>query len=227
MSLTAAQLTGQADDHLQYIEGTGLQADCWAAVHALQASAAQAGFDLQVASGFRSFDRQLAIWNGKARGERPVHDDNGRLLDVTGLPEVDRVDAILRYSALPGASRHHWGTDLDVFDAAALPAGYRLQLTPEEVADEGMMGPFHRWLDEELARGVGFFRPYFRDTGGVAVERWHLSYAPLATACETALTPALLAEALCDCDLELADVVLPELPALFDRYVRRDPEALA
>ena len=73
--------------------------------------------------------------------------------------------------------------------------------------------------------GGGFFRPYAEDTGGVAVERWHLSYAPLATPCEAALTPDLLADALCDCGLELADVVLPELPALFDRYIRRTPEA--
>jgi LAS superfamily LD-carboxypeptidase LdcB len=191
----------------------------------LQSSAARSGFDLQVASGFRSFDRQLMIWNAKARGQRTVHDDHGRPVDLQRLTPLARAEAILRFSALPGASRHHWGTDLDVFDAAALPADYRLQLTPEEVADDGMMGPFHRWLDEELARGGGFFRPYAEDTGGVAVERWHLSYAPLAAACEAALTPVLLADAIRDCDLELADVVLAELPALFDRYVRRNPEA--
>ena len=34
-----------------------------------------------------------------------------------------RIDAILCWSALPGGSRHHWGTDCDVIDAAALPAG--------------------------------------------------------------------------------------------------------
>ena len=34
-------------------------------------------------------------------------------------------DAILLWSALPGASRHHWGTDFDVFDRAAVPPDYR------------------------------------------------------------------------------------------------------
>ncbi len=37
--------------------------------------------------------------------------------------EAERVAAILVWSALPGASRHHWGTDCDVIDAAALPPG--------------------------------------------------------------------------------------------------------
>ena len=82
------------------------------------------------------------------------------------------------------------------------------------------MGAFHRWLDEELAAGSDFFRPYAVDRGGVAVERWHLSFAPLASDCEAALTPELLADALCDCELELADVVLKALPQLFERYIR-------
>ena len=36
--------------------------------------------------------------------------------------------AILVWSALPGASRHHWGTDLDVFDRAVQPPGEPLEL---------------------------------------------------------------------------------------------------
>ena len=121
MKLGPAQLTGRSDDHLLYVEGVGLQSDCWRALGALRGKAARKGFDLQVASGFRSFDRQLTIWNGKARGERPVHDDEGLPVNLDRLSPVERVTAILRFSALPGASRHHWGTDVDVFDAAALP----------------------------------------------------------------------------------------------------------
>jgi hypothetical protein len=82
------------------------------------------------------------------------------------------------------------------------------------------MGAFHRWLDEELAGANDFFRPYAVDRGGVAVERWHLSFAPLACDCQAALTPELLANALCDCEMELADIVLTALPQLFERYIR-------
>ncbi|NIM47861.1 MAG: D-alanyl-D-alanine carboxypeptidase family protein, partial [Gemmatimonadales bacterium] len=86
----------------------------------------------------------------------------------------------LRWSALPGASRHHWGTDLDVYDLAARPEGYEVELIPEEVDAGGMFGPLHEWLDGRIAADAafGFFRPYERDRQGVAPERWHLSYAP-------------------------------------------------
>ncbi|MEL7047044.1 MAG: D-alanyl-D-alanine carboxypeptidase family protein, partial [Pseudomonadota bacterium] len=40
----------------------------------LQAAAARAGFDLRIASAYRSFERQRLIWNSKLDGERPVYD---------------------------------------------------------------------------------------------------------------------------------------------------------
>ncbi len=221
MILTPEQLTGRDESHIEWVDGIGLAPQCRAALAALQARAEAAGFDLQVASGFRSFTRQLAIWNAKASGERAVHDDDNLPVDLSALDEVARIHAILRFSALPGASRHHWGTDLDVYDAAALPEGYRVQLTPDEVAAEGIFGPLHAWLDEQMAAGEaeGFYRPYAEDRGGVAVERWHLSYAPAAAGCEDCFSEELLAEALAGSRLELGDRVLQELPALFQRYV--------
>ncbi len=221
MRLTVEQLTGRDESHIEWRGGIGLQADCWEAFDALQARAAAAGFDLQVASGFRSFERQRDIWNAKARGERPVHDDAGQPVDLANLDDAGKLDAILRFSALPGTSRHHWGTDLDVFDAAAMPAGYRLQLSPEEVADEGMFGPLHQWLDVQMQAGTaeGFFRPYDEDRGGVAPERWHLSFAPAAQDCEALLEDGLLAATLEVADLALCDTVLQRLPELVQRYV--------
>ena len=76
--------------------------------------------------GLRDFDRQLLLpWNRKWRGERPLHDREGRLLDPARLDDAGRVQAILCWSAIPG-SRHHWGTDVDVIDAAAMPPGYQV-----------------------------------------------------------------------------------------------------
>ena len=118
-------------------------------------SPAAVGFDLRVASGFRSFDRQLAIWNGKAAGSRPIHDDVGLPIDRGALGEDELIAAILRFSALPGASRHHWGSDMDVYDAAAVPEGYAVQLSPAEVADDGPFGALHR----EFARVPGLVSP--------------------------------------------------------------------
>ena len=81
----------------------------------------------------------------------------------------------------PRASRHHWGTDFDIYDASAMPEGYQIQLTPDEAQGDGLFAPMHDWLDEYLESGESdFYRPYSVDKGGIAPERWHLSYRPIA-----------------------------------------------
>ena len=98
-----------------------------------------------------------------------------------------------------------------------------MQLTPAEVAPGGPFDALHRWLDERMAAHAsqGFFRPYARDCGGVAPERWHLSYAPLS--CELAGRVSARALGECwDCDREpltLRAEIEAELPALLARYV--------
>ncbi|WP_240725261.1 M15 family metallopeptidase [Mangrovimicrobium sediminis] len=223
---TAAQLTGRDDTHVIPVGGGHrLCPPVAEAFRALQADARAAGFELAIASSFRDFDRQLAIFNGKARGERPVHDDRGAAVDITGLTPEQGLAAILRFSALPGTSRHHWGTDLDVYDVAAVPADYRVQLTPEEVYPPGPFAALHEWLDARMAAGEshGFYRPYAGDRGGVAPERWHLSYAPLARACEGRVGVRELRECWGD-GLVWRDLVESELDALLARYVAVPPD---
>jgi len=193
--LTPEQLTGKDESHLVELPcGHRLQEEAAQAWAALQVDAREAGFDLVIASSFRSFSRQLAIWNGKVSGQRPVFDDRGCRVTMAELQPEQQLHAILRFSAIPGTSRHHWGTDLDIYDAAALPADYVLQLSPAEVAPGGLFDPLHNWLDGRIAAGQshGFFRPYGEDRGGVAPERWHLSYAPLALGCAAQVDSALL-----------------------------------
>ena len=221
-----AQLTGLDESHLVAVgDGQRLREEVAAAFTALRDDARRAGFELAIASGFRSYHRQLAIWNAKATGARAVHDDAGRVLDLARLTPTRRLHAMLRFSAIPGTSRHLWGTDLDVYDAAALPTGYALQLSPREVAAGGMFDPLHRWLDQRMAadRSHGFFRPYHRDCGGVAPERWHLSYAPLAVRYAALLDRAMLIRCW-DCapagaSLQLRAQIERELAQLMERYV--------
>jgi LAS superfamily LD-carboxypeptidase LdcB len=184
----------------------------------MQAAAAAEGIRLSAFSSFRDFDRQLQIWNDKYRGKRPMQDRAGQPLDALTLPPAKRVEAILWWSALPGASRHHWGTDFDVQDTAALPAGYRLRVVPEEY---GPGGPFHRlttWLDAHM-HAFGFFRPYATDRGGVAPEPWHLSYAPVARRAQSALTAELLREVLVATEIDGKMEVLAALEYAFTSYV--------
>jgi LAS superfamily LD-carboxypeptidase LdcB len=217
---TVDQLIGRARDHLSELTDPpcALHNEVVAPFLAMRAAAAADGIDLVAFSSFRDFDRQLAIWNGKFRGERPMQDRAGIPLDALQLAPAERVAAILWWSALPGASRHHWGTDFDVLDARAPPAGYKVQVVPAEYLAGG---PFHRlttWLDANM-HAFGFFRPYTTDRGGVAPEPWHLSYAPVAGRAQEALSMDTLRAVLAASDIEGKAEVLASLEPNYSRYV--------
>ena len=185
----------------------------------LKKAAQDAGFELKVASGYRSFSRQRTIWDAKASGERTLLDDQGQPLDPAALSEIERIYAILRWSALPGASRHHWGTEIDIYDASSMPDNYKLQLTPEETTAGGVFADFYIWLEGYLADQDAFYRPYSADLGGVAPEPWHLSYAPLAREFASSVTLPRLQDFLVKQDFALKSQVLGELDTIYHRYV--------
>jgi LAS superfamily LD-carboxypeptidase LdcB len=214
------QLTGRTRSHLSELDDPpgALHNRVIAPFLAMRAAAAADGIDLVPFSTFRDFDRQVAIWNGKYHGERPIQDRAGRPLDARSLPPAERVAAILWWSALPGASRHHWGTDFDVFDGAAVPQGYKLRVVPAEYLPGG---PFHRltsWLDTHM-HAFGFFRPYTTDRGGVAPEPWHLSYAPVASRALAALSVEGIRAVLADSCIDGKDEVLATLDRVYASYV--------
>lgn len=186
-------------------------------------SARQAGFQLGICSGYRSFDQQLRIWNQKANGERPLLDARGQALDVNQMKPSEIVDSILLWSALPGASRHHWGSDFDVVDADIVVGGYKPQLTVEECSAGGRFHEFHRWLNDYFAtRDTAFFRPYTQSFEyGVSPEPWHISYRPLAHAFSKVLNIDSLREHLAQSDLALKEVVLNKLEHIYRHYVQR------
>jgi LAS superfamily LD-carboxypeptidase LdcB len=218
--LNTQQLTGRTDSHIRDapVLGSRLHADAIEPVLALRAAAAEAGFDLAIVSSFRDFSRQLEIWNAKFRGERVLLDRDERPLDASKLDEPGKVDAILLWSALPGASRHHWGSDFDVFDRAAVPPAYRPQLTVSEFTGEGPFAALNDWLSVNLTR-FAFFRPYLTDRGGVHPEPWHLSYAPISGPALTRLTLDVLYETLDNSEILGREHVLARLPEIHAKYV--------
>lgn len=214
-------LTGQTQDHIEWLEPkTGIHVEIAYPLNELKKAALDAGFELGICSGFRSFESQLGIWNAKAMGQRPVLDNDGRKIDVSKLSSEDIMFAILRWSALPGLSRHHWGTDLDVFDSRTLPKDYKIQLIPEEFEGEGYFSPLHQWLDKNMSR-FGFFRPYAKDLGGVSPERWHISYAPLAQQYWKSLTLDHIRRVLSQIEFELKPQVEMALPEIYERFFER------
>jgi LAS superfamily LD-carboxypeptidase LdcB len=214
------ELTGRSSTHVREVP----ELNCTlhgAAVQAaleMREAARACGIELAIVSSFRDFDRQLAIWNAKFSGERPLLDRAGRALRPAELSASALVDAILIWSALPGASRHHWGTDMDVIDRAAVSADYRAQLVPSEYEGSGPFAKLNAWLAQHMA-SFGFFRPYTTDRGGVQPEPWHLSFAPVAQAALAGLTPEVLRAALATSGLYGRETVLARLPQIYARYV--------
>ena len=209
------QLVALENGRLLHSEVLGAFADLKKVAH-------KQGFDLAIASSHRDYDRQLLIWQEKVAGTRQVLDENEKVLNVATLGNEELLKKILYWSALPGTSRHHWGTDIDVFDANSFQGDAKLQLTVAECCAGGPLADFHCWLDGLLAskRNCGFFRPYATDSGGVAQEPWHLSYAPVADRLAEKFTFAVFERLLAEKKWPLYDVIELHAEDIFQRYVK-------
>jgi LAS superfamily LD-carboxypeptidase LdcB len=214
------ELTGRARTHIVELDKPrcAVHYEVAASFLAMRDAASQAGIDLLPASAFRDFATQLSIWNRKWAGEKPVYDRRGVLIDRQNLSEPDLVDAILCWSAIPGGSRHHWGTDLDLIDKASMPEGYQVQLQPEEYTADGVFGRLSAWLNEHM-RDFGFFRPYTTDKGAVSPEPWHVSYAPVSLPALESLSLSLLRQVLEGSTLQGKANVMARLPEIYTRFL--------
>jgi len=98
-----------------------------------------------------------------------VRDDRGCPRDLSVLGERERMYAILRWSALPGASRHHWGTDIDLCN---LENNFFLTKSGKRI---------YEWLLKN-AYLYGFCQTYTSlkegERTGYNEEKWHWSYQP-------------------------------------------------
>ncbi|CAH0534174.1 hypothetical protein VST7929_02082 [Vibrio stylophorae] len=185
---------------------------------ALYRAAKTAGFDLQLASAHRDFHRQAAIWQGKWQGARAILNDANQPIDLHTLSDAQKVHAIMRWSALPGTSRHHWGCDFDLYAKNCLPPAQSLALEPWEYQQGGHQYEFALWLEENLSR-FEFFLPYRRDRGGVGIEPWHVSYAPMSQTALTQLNVAVLTQCYQQHPVAGQAIIDTMLPELLQRYV--------
>lgn len=214
-------LLGQQTDHLDRLnESTLLHFEIIEPLKKLQYSAIEKGFDLQVISGFRSFEKQLHIWNAKALGQRKILDDAGFELDYKNLNKEELLFAILRFSAIPGASRHHWGTDFDIYDANSIKKE-DVQLVESECVGDGACANMHQWLSERIEKNKSFdfYRPYKNDLGGVAPEPWHLSYKPLSDLYTKSFSYDLFVNHIKNIEIELKDLILKNSKDIYNNYI--------
>jgi LAS superfamily LD-carboxypeptidase LdcB len=218
--LNFEQLSGQREDHLVEAEpGHKLLKQVVGALSAMREAAAEDDIGLDLVSSFRSFQRQLRIWNEKWHGLRPILDEQQQPLDPQLLGESEKLFAILRFSALPGTSRHHWGSDFDVFDARAVHHyDQPFQLISSEYEPGGPCFGLSQWLDKRAAE-FGFYRPY---TGhnAVAPEPWHLSHQQTSDSLSGLLEKAPLQKLIENSEIAGKESILEHLDKIIRCYVR-------
>lgn len=215
-------LTGRENNKLKEFNGYLIHEDAIPSLEKLIIDAKnEIGADLQIVSSFRNYERQLAGWNLKAQGKRPLYDEDDNELDYKTLTQEQILFAILKWSAVPGGSRHHWGTDIDVFDASKMKRE-DVQLLQSECVASGPCGELHQWLDEKIKTNssYGFFRPYETDRGGVGTEKWHLSYSPISNDLNEAYTLDVFKQNIEQAELELKSILLQNVEMVFKNYVK-------
>lgn len=157
----------ESDGRFSLVSSSGSTKSCYLLVEVngafeqMAAAAQKEGVILKVISGGRNFNMQKAIWEKKWNTRRPnFKSDKETALDI------------LKYSSMPGTSRHHWGTDVDINS-----------LEPSYFAS-GKGKKEYDWLQKN-AGSFGFCQTYDNKQtsgrSGYSEEKWHYSYMPIST----------------------------------------------
>ena len=117
---------------------------------------------LIITSGHRTFVEQVYEWELRWKNPRT---------ETEFEDDVEKAKYILQYRSMPGTTRHHWGTDIDL-------NSFELAYYQKE---EGKK--VYNWLKENAA-AYGFYQPYTpyneKRPKGYQEEKWHWSYKPLS-----------------------------------------------
>ncbi len=156
------------DEHTQGIARAGyLRKETYEAFVKMSDAAKKEGVDLIIISATRNFESQKRIWENKWEGRTKVE---GKNLTTVKDPK-ERARLILLYSSMPGTSRHHWGTDMD------------LNSLENNFFESGDGLKIYQWLVAHAAE-YGFCQPYTSKADakrtGYEEEKWHWSYLPLS-----------------------------------------------
>lgn len=147
-------------ENMAYRKKMYLLKETYTAYNKMYLAAKKDGINLKVISASRTFEEQSWIWEDKWKTNKSKFDTDNALSSY-----------IMQYSAMPGTSRHHWGTEVDLNSTSAsyFASGYGLKV--------------YTWLSKNAAT-YGFCQSYNekgteRDTG-YNEEMWHWSYYSLA-----------------------------------------------
>lgn len=146
-----------------------LKKEAAVAFYAMQVAANNDGVNLIVISAFRNFNLQKSVWENKWNGAKLMNGwDINKLIDDS----LEKAKKILESTAVPGTSRHHWGTEID------------LNCVEESYWSSRKGIKTYNWLKVNAIK-FGFCQTYNAlDTNrfvGYEEEKWHWSYLPLSS----------------------------------------------
>ncbi|MEO7175527.1 MAG: M15 family metallopeptidase [Saprospiraceae bacterium] len=148
--------------------GMYLRKETMKAFRAMKAEADKEGLPMIIMSATRNFDAQKLIWENKWTGKTKV---GGKSLAISLPNPLERSKKIMELSAMPGTSRHHWGTDIDF---NALDNAWFMK---------PMGKKWYEWMLDNASK-FGFCQAYTQKgslrPNGYNEEKWHWSYTPLS-----------------------------------------------
>lgn len=165
--ITVENLLGLSQSHLKS-ESILLEEETYQAFSLMRSKALKENIGLKIVSGYRSFERQKEIWEWKFKQ-----------LTQTKTP-TEAISEIMTYSSIPGTSRHHWGTDIDLIDeSVSAPKGDLL--LQEHYHGDAAFSKMKTWM-KRYSSDFGFELVYTQNTNrtGFNYEPWHYTYVPKA-----------------------------------------------
>ena len=144
------ELTGQSNIHMIKNQGFQLLPEVAKSYDLMKKEALKDGIKIKMVSSFRSFSHQKKIWNFKFKKNNSI-----------GFSISENILKIIEYSTIPGTSRHHWGTDIDIIDDNIKPVGD--VLLTEKFYGNGPYVKLKKWLDKNSERfGLNILKDFLK-----------------------------------------------------------------
>ncbi|NER18618.1 M15 family metallopeptidase [Spongiivirga citrea] len=161
------ELIGKGNPTL-FGDGFLLRKEAYEAYMKMCKAALKDGIEIKAVSSYRNYDHQNRIWTRKYNR-----------FTKEGLSPIRAIRKIVEYSTIPGTSRHHWGTDIDIIDGSKKVEGD--VLVASKFHGNGPFCKLREWLDKHSLE-FGFHTVYTSNANrkGFKYEPWHLSYAAIS-----------------------------------------------
>ena len=151
-----------------------LERETYNAFIKMKDAAEKDGIKIKLVSGFRDFYRQQTIWNNKYK----------KFTEEFLLDGPSAIQEIIRFSTIPGTSRHHWGTEIDVIDENF--KNEKNLLISKKYEEGGIFNSLKKWMDKNSEK-FGFYIVYDDNDKrpGFEYEPWHYTYKPVSDSYQT------------------------------------------